>query len=88
MNGTKGNFPAPKAIFGNMLGASGAVDVATTVLAMTHEMVPPTINYKEPDTDCDLDICPNEAQNKEIKNAIVINRGRGGINCALVLQKA
>ena len=79
---------APKSIFGNMLGASGALDVATTLLAMEHNMVPPTINYQTPDPECDLDYCPNKAQAKEIKNALVINRGRGGINCAMVLQKS
>lgn len=78
---------APKSVFGNMLGACGAVDVATTVLAMEHGMVPPTINYQTPDPECDLDYCPNKAQSKTIKNALIINRGRGGINCALVLQK-
>jgi len=78
---------APKSTFGNMLGASGSVDVITTVLAMEHSMVPPTINLSTPDPDCDLDYCPNEAQSKEINNALIINRGRGGINSALVLQK-
>jgi len=78
---------APKAIFGNMLGATGALDVITTVLAMEHGMIPPTINYKTPDPECDLDYCPNKAQAKNIKNALIINRGRGGINCALILQK-
>lgn len=78
---------APKSIIGNMLGASGAVDVITTLLAMEHEMVPPTINYSEPDPECDLDYVPNKAQEKEIRNALVISRGRGGINCALILQK-
>ena len=78
---------APKSIFGNMLGASGAVDVATTLMAMEHSIVPPTINLQNPDPDCDLDYCPNKAQEKEIKHALVINRGRGGINCALVLEK-
>jgi len=79
---------APKSIFGNMLGASGALDVITTVLAMEHSTVPPTINLHNADPDCDLDYCPNVAQDKEIKNALIINRGRGGINCVLVLQKA
>lgn len=78
---------APKSIFGNMLGACGALDVATTVLAMEHSTVPPTINYQTPDPDCDLDYCPNKAQSKTIKNALIINRGRGGINCVLILQK-
>ncbi|OGX19078.1 MAG: hypothetical protein A2Y04_04595 [Omnitrophica WOR_2 bacterium GWC2_45_7] len=78
---------APKAVFGNMLGASGAVDVISTVLAMEHKTIPPTINYSQPDPDCDLDYCPNKSQAKEIRNALIINRGRGGINCALVLSK-
>lgn len=84
------NIPvsAPKSIYGNMLGACGALDVATTVLAMEHSMIPPTINYQTPDPQCDLDYCPNKARAKTIKNAIVINRGRGGINCVLILQKA
>ena len=78
---------APKSIFGNMLGASGVLDVITTVLAIEHSMVPPTINYQTPDPECDLDYCPNKAQKKTIKNAMIINRGRGGINCVLILQK-
>lgn len=83
------NIPmsAPKSVFGNMLGASGALDVASTVLAMEHNMVPPTINLSTPDPECDLDYCANKAQEKTINNAIVINRGRGGVNTVLVLQK-
>ncbi|MFA5260703.1 MAG: beta-ketoacyl-[acyl-carrier-protein] synthase family protein [Candidatus Omnitrophota bacterium] len=78
---------APKSVFGNMLGASGALDVIVTLLAMEHNVVPPTINYQTPDPECDLDYCPNESQNKEINKALVINRGRGGINTALILEK-
>ncbi len=79
---------APKSMFGNLLGAAGALDVVTTLLAMEHGLVPPTINYSEPDPECDLDCCPNKAQKKDIKKALIINRGRGGINAALVLEKA
>ena len=88
-NGNAMKIPcsAPKSVFGNMLGASGSMDIITTVLAMEHSMVPPTINLKDPDPQCDLDYCPNKAQKKEINNALIINRGRGGINCAMVLQK-
>ncbi len=78
---------APKSIFGNMLGASGALDVIIAILAMENSIVPPTINLNNPDPACDLDYCANKFQAKEIKNALVINRGRGGINCVLVLQK-
>lgn len=78
---------APKSIYGNLLGATGAVDVITTALAMQNSIVPPTINLNNPDPECDLNYCANEAQELEINNALIINRGRGGINCALVLQK-
>jgi len=83
------NIPcsAPKSIYGNMLGATGALDVITTILAMKYSLIPATINLNDPDPDCDLDYCANEAREHEIKNALIINRGRGGINCALVLQK-
>jgi 3-oxoacyl-[acyl-carrier-protein] synthase II len=85
---TKVIASAPKSIFGNMLGATGALDVITTVLAMEHGVVPPTINVTEKDPACDINICINKAIEKTIKNALVINRGRGGINCALVLHKS
>ncbi len=78
---------APKSIYGNMLGACGVLDVITTVLAMEHNVVPPTINLDNPDPACDLNIIANKPIEKNIKNALIINRGRGGINCVLVLQK-
>ncbi len=89
-NGYANKIPisAPKSVYGNLLGACGAVDVITTLLAMEHNVIPPTINLHTPDPACDLDYVPNQAREKQIKNALVINRGRGGINCVLVLQKA
>lgn len=79
---------APKSMFGNMLGAQGSVDVITTVLSMMFDTVCPTINYKNPDPECDLDYVPNKAQCKDIKRALVISRGRGGINAVMALEKA
>ena len=89
-NGTSNKLlcSAPKSIFGNMLGATGGVDLITTLLAMEHNVVPPTINLNDPDPQCDLDYCANKAVEKEIKYALIINRGRGGINCVLILQKS
>ncbi len=88
-NGNAKKIPvsAPKSVFGNMLGACGAVDVIATVLAMEHSMVPPTINVEDPDPACELDHVFNKVREHKINNALVINRGRGGINCALILQK-
>lgn len=78
---------APKSIFGNMLGASGAVDVIITCLAMENNLVPPTINVTAPDPECGLNIVIGHAVQKEITNAMVISRGRGGINTVIILQK-
>ncbi len=80
---------APKTTFGNLLGASGAVDMITTMLAMEHGMVPPMLNLKEIDPQCaGLDYVTDKARPKEIKKALVISRGRAGINSALVMEKA
>ncbi|MEA3328708.1 MAG: beta-ketoacyl-[acyl-carrier-protein] synthase family protein [Candidatus Omnitrophota bacterium] len=78
---------APKSMFGNMLGAQGSVDVITTVLSMMYHTVPPTINYRNPDPACDLDYVPNKSEHKEVKRALVISRGRGGINAVMALEK-
>jgi 3-oxoacyl-[acyl-carrier-protein] synthase II len=78
---------APKSMFGNMLGAQGSVDVITTVLSMMSGTICPTINYKNPDPECDLDYVPNKKQRKDIKRALVISRGRGGINAVMALEK-
>lgn len=77
----------PKSMFGNMLGAQGGVDVITTVLSMMYSTICPTISYRNPDPECDLDYVPNKAQRKEIKRALVISRGRGGINAVMALEK-
>lgn len=76
----------PKAMFGNLLGASGAVDLITTIVAMEHNLIPPTLNLEEPDPN-GLSYVIHAAKPKEIKKAVVISRGRGGINSALVVEK-
>ena len=76
----------PKSMFGNLLGASGVVDVIITILAMEHSLVPPTINLDEP-VDNSLNYIRKQAQEHQINKALVISRGRGGINSVLVLEK-
>ena len=79
---------APKTMFGNLLGASGAVDVLVTVLAMEHSLIPPTLNLKEIDPQCaGLNYCRDKAKEHNIRRAIVISRGRAGINAVLALEK-
>lgn len=79
----------PKTMFGNLLGASGAVDMIITMLAMEHSLIPPTLNLKDVDPQCSgLDFVVGKAREKEIKKALVISRGRGGINAVLAMEKA
>ncbi|MCG8430600.1 MAG: beta-ketoacyl-[acyl-carrier-protein] synthase family protein [Candidatus Omnitrophica bacterium] len=76
----------PKSMFGNLLGASGAVDMIAAVLAMENSLIPPTINLDEPDPDT-LMFVRDKARKHSINRALIISRGRGGINAALVIEK-
>jgi len=78
---------APKAMFGNLLGAQGALDLICVVLSMKHQVLLPTINYAEKDPLCDLDYIPNKARECAINKALIISRGRGGINVVLAVSK-
>jgi 3-oxoacyl-[acyl-carrier-protein] synthase II len=79
---------APKTIFGNLLGGSGAVDMIITLLAMEHNMVPPTLNLKDIDPACDgLNFVRDKALEHTINRALVISRGRAGINAVMTLEK-
>ena len=62
-----------------MMGAAGAVEAAVAVLACDRQIVPPTINYRTPDPDCDLDYVPNEARPMEVRHAMSTSVGLGGI---------
>jgi 3-oxoacyl-(acyl-carrier-protein) synthase len=77
----------PKSMFGNLLGASGAVDMVIVVQAMEHGLVPPTLNLEEPAVKGLLYI-GKEAREHKINKALIISRGRGGINSAMVAEKA
>ncbi|MFA5115273.1 MAG: beta-ketoacyl-[acyl-carrier-protein] synthase family protein [Candidatus Omnitrophota bacterium] len=75
----------PKSMFGNLLGASGALDLIITIQAMEHGLLPPTINLGKPDpAGLNYIIEPRECK---IRKALVISRGRGGINTVLVVEK-
>lgn len=76
-----------KSMLGHMMGAAGAVEAAVTVLALHHEQVPPTINYAEPDPDCDLDYVPNEARRATLRHAMSTSVGLGGHNSAIVFGR-
>lgn len=80
---------APKTMFGNLLGASGAVDLVITMMAMEHNLIPPTLNLKNIDPQCaGLNYVRDRAQECNIRRALVISRGRAGINAVLAVEKA
>jgi 3-oxoacyl-[acyl-carrier-protein] synthase II len=76
-----------KAMHGHALGASGAIELAISCLAMQHDYLPPTINLHNPDPDCDLDYIPNEGRHMHINTLMSNSFGFGGINACLVLGR-
>ena len=76
-----------KSMTGHMLGAAGGVEAVFTLLAMEKGIIPPTINYDEPDPDCDLDYVPNTAREKTISYALSNSFGFGGTNATLLFKK-
>tara|TARA_B110000438_G_scaffold25964_1_gene24579 strand:- start:3458 stop:4717 length:1260 start_codon:yes stop_codon:yes gene_type:complete len=76
-----------KAATGHLMGAAGAVEAALTVLAIENNILPPTLNYGNPDLECDLDYVPNSARPREIRNAISTSVGLGGHNSAIVFSQ-
>ncbi|MBR5578302.1 MAG: beta-ketoacyl-ACP synthase II [Lachnospiraceae bacterium] len=76
-----------KSMTGHLLGASGAVEGIVTALSVYHDFIPPTINYRTPDEECDLDIVPNEGRNKEVVYAMSNSLGFGGHNATILLKK-
>jgi 3-oxoacyl-[acyl-carrier-protein] synthase II len=77
-----------KSMIGHPQGASGAAGVVTTALAMTHGVLPPTINLTHQDPDCDLDFIPITAREAQIEAALCNCLGFGSKNSALVLGRA
>jgi len=78
---------ATKSMTGHLLGAAGSTEVIFTILTIRDGIMPPTINYEEPDPDCDLDYVPNSARRQPVNVAISNAFGFGGTNAALVLTK-
>jgi 3-oxoacyl-[acyl-carrier-protein] synthase II len=76
-----------KSMTGHLLGAAGGIEAAFTLLAMQNGVVPPTINYSEPDPECDLDYVPNTARDAQITYALSNNFGFGGTNATLLFKK-
>ena len=86
-NAHKAYISSTKSMTGHMLGAAGGVELIASALALKHGIVPPTINYKEPDPECDLNYVPNKAVKVDITMAASNSLGFGGHNACVVLKK-
>jgi 3-oxoacyl-[acyl-carrier-protein] synthase II len=76
-----------KSMTGHLLGAAGAVELIACALAIETGIIPPTINYENPDPKCDLYYVPNEAIKREVSSAMSNSFGFGGHNATLVIRK-
>jgi 3-oxoacyl-[acyl-carrier-protein] synthase II len=77
-----------KSMTGHLLGAAGAVEAIATAMAVERDLVPPTINYRTPDPECDLDYVPNQARSTMLRAALSNAFAFGGTNAILVFRKA
>lgn len=76
-----------KSMTGHLLGAAGGVEAIATAMAIKEDIIPPTINYKNPDPECDLDYVPNEARRTTVQAALSNSLGFGGHNASIVMKK-
>jgi len=81
------NISATKSMTGHLLGAAGAIEAIAAIMAIQHDMVPPTINFQHEDPQCDLNYTFNTAQARTIDVAISNTFGFGGHNASLLFQK-
>ena len=76
-----------KSMTGHLLGGSGGIEAVAAVLAMEHSLVPPTINYQNPDPACDLDVVPNQAREHKLNVVLSNSFGFGGHNVCLAFRR-
>ena len=81
------HISSTKSMTGHMMGATGAVEAIASVMALNEGIIPPTINYKEKDEECDLNYTVNKAENVDVDYAISTSLGFGGHNACIAFKK-
>ena len=81
------SISSTKSQMGHLLGASAAVEAVATIVAIKEDLVPPTINYENPDPNCDLDYVPNQVRKGKCDRALSNSFGFGGQNIALIVSR-
>jgi 3-oxoacyl-(acyl-carrier-protein) synthase len=76
-----------KSMTGHVLGGAGAIEAAICVLTLQYGIIPPTINLKNPDPDCDLDYVPNTARQVQVDKVLSNSFGFGGHNSVLAFKR-
>ena len=76
-----------KSMTGHLLGGAGGLEAGFSVLSLRNQIVPPTINYENPDPECDLDYVPNQARQRELEYVLSNSFGFGGTNAALLFKR-
>src|SRR5919109_959835 len=86
-NARKTPVSSTKGATGHCLGAAGGVEATFITLAVDRGVLPPTINYEQPDPQCDLDYIPNEAREADVRTAVSNSFGFGGHNACIVIRR-
>jgi len=86
-NARKTPVSSTKGATGHCLGAAGGVEAIFSILAVRDGVLPPTINYEEPDPACDLDYIPNESRKADVRTAVSNSFGFGGHNATIVVRR-
>ena len=76
-----------KSMTGHLLGGAGGLEAGISVLALRDQILPPTVNYENPDPECDLDYVPNEARKASVEYALSNSFGFGGTNASLIFKR-
>ena len=76
-----------KSMTGHLLGGAGGLEAGISVLALRDQILPPTVNYENPDPECDLDYVPNQARKAAVEYALSNSFGFGGTNASLIFKR-